>query len=88
MLLIQLIIKSRVLYHFFKRIAYKKGRAAAITATAIKLAVIIWNMIVKKQPYNPPANEQYLKNMKEKRIKIIQKIMKRSNIVTSELSIV
>lgn len=36
---------------FFKRIAYKKGRNAAITATARKLAVIIWNMIVKTQDY-------------------------------------
>lgn len=80
--------KQGALYHFFKRIAYKKGRAAAITATARKLAVIIWNMIVKKQAYNPPENEQYLKDMKEKRIKIIQKIMKKSNIITYELSVV
>lgn len=36
---------------FFKRIAYKKGRVAAITATARKLAVIIWNMITKAEPY-------------------------------------
>ena len=80
--------KQGALYHFFKRIVYKKGRAAAITATARKLAVIIWNMIVKKQAYNPPENEQYLKDMKEKRIKIIQKMMKKSNIITSELSVV
>lgn len=36
---------------FFKRIAYKKGRVSAITATARKLAVIIWNMLVKEEPY-------------------------------------
>ena len=36
---------------FFKRIAYRKGRNAAITATARKLAIIIWNMITKNQPY-------------------------------------
>jgi hypothetical protein len=36
---------------FFKRIAYKKGRVAAITATARKLAVIIWNMLTKEEPY-------------------------------------
>ncbi|WP_460916045.1 IS110 family RNA-guided transposase, partial [Spirosoma areae] len=34
---------------FFKRIAYKKGRVAAITAR--KLAMIIWNMITKVEPY-------------------------------------
>ena len=36
---------------FFKRIAYKKGRVAAITATARKLSVIIWNMLTKEEPY-------------------------------------
>lgn len=36
---------------FFKRIAYKKGRVAAITATARKLAVIIWHMLTKAEPY-------------------------------------
>jgi hypothetical protein len=36
---------------FFKRIAYKKGRVAAITATVRKLAVIIWNMLIKEEPY-------------------------------------
>jgi transposase len=36
---------------FFKRIAYRKGRGAAITATARKLAIIIWNMLVKQQEY-------------------------------------
>src|SRR5690606_13411460 len=40
-------LKGGVLNAFFKRIAYKKGRAAAITATARKLAVIIWHMIKK-----------------------------------------
>ncbi len=30
-----------------------KGRMAAISATARKLAVIIWNMVVKKVPYQP-----------------------------------
>lgn len=37
---------------FFKKIAFKKGRVAAITATARKLAVIIWNMITKKVQYS------------------------------------
>jgi pyoverdine/dityrosine biosynthesis protein Dit1 len=46
------------LSRFFKKIAFKKGRQKAITATARKIAIIIYNMIVKKQPYNPP--EQYL----------------------------
>jgi hypothetical protein len=43
--------KDHELTPFFKRIAFKKGRIAAITATARKLAVIIWNMVTKAEPY-------------------------------------
>ncbi|MEM0942255.1 MAG: IS110 family transposase, partial [Bacteroidota bacterium] len=42
--------KDGVLTRFFKRKAYQKGRGTAITATARKLAVIIWNRMVKKEP--------------------------------------
>jgi hypothetical protein len=50
---------------FFKRINYKKGRATAVTALARKLAVIIWNMLVKGTNYNPPTEYLFLD---EKRI--------------------
>jgi transposase len=43
---------------FFKRIAYKKGRKEAITATANKLAVIIYNMLTKYQQYIPYHNDK------------------------------
>ena len=46
-------LKDSDLGKFFKKIAFRKGRQAAITATARKLAVILWNMITKKQPYEP-----------------------------------
>ena len=36
---------------FLKRIAYKKERVAAITATARKLAVIIWHVPTTEEPY-------------------------------------
>ena len=71
---------------FFKRIAYRKGRAAAITATARKLAVIIWNMIVKKQPYNPINQIDYKESIKAKAIKSIQKRMKKLGITNTQLS--
>jgi len=50
--------KDGFLLMFFRRIAYKKGRTAAITATARKLAVIIWNMIMKNRniPTSIPKN--------------------------------
>jgi transposase len=80
-------VKKGALYSFFKRIAYKKGRGAAITATARKLSVIIWNMIVKKQPYQPIEEENYIKLIKQKRIALIRKMMKNSNILMGELSV-
>jgi transposase len=42
-------LKDTHLADFFKKVLYRKGRTAAVRATARKLAVIIWNMIVKKQ---------------------------------------
>lgn len=51
-------LKGSPLHDFYKKIAFKKGGRKAITATARKLAVIIWNMITKKIPYQ--AKEEYL----------------------------
>ena len=53
---------------FFKRIAFKKGRVVAITATARKLAVIIWNMIVKAEPYK--KNQVEISQEKQKAMKV------------------
>ena len=71
---------------FFKRIAYKKGRAAAITATARKIAVLIWNMIIKKQAYHPINSEQYKEKLKQIKTKQIQKIIKQHKIDINTLS--
>lgn len=78
--------KEGHLLSFFKRIAYKKGRGAAITATARKLAVIIWNMIVKQEPYQPMNDKLYEEKIKQKRVAIMKKMMRQSNISISELS--
>jgi len=68
--------KDHELTPFFKRIAFKKGRIVAITATARKLAVIIWNMIIKGEPYNKDKGK--ISNEKSKAIKLWQ-IEKRIN---------
>jgi transposase len=78
--------KNGALVSFFKRIAYKKGRAAAITATARKLATIIYSMIIRQEEYRPMGSEQYQELIKLKRINSIRKMMKNSNILASELS--
>ncbi len=78
--------KEGNLMHFFKRVAYKKGRAAAITATARKLAVIIWNMIVKQVEYNPIPDQDYKLLLKQRAIRSIRNRMNRLNITSSEIS--
>lgn len=67
-------LKDTHLADFFKKILYKKGRTAAVSATARKLGVIIWNMIVKKQPYQPPI--QYLFLDQKRKMGLIKKIKK------------
>lgn len=51
---------STPLRDFFHRINFRKGRVSAITATARKLAVIIWNMVVKGIAYHNPEGYLYL----------------------------
>jgi hypothetical protein len=58
--------KDHELSPFFKRIAFKKGRVAAIIATARKLAVIIWNMITKAQPYQ--KNQVEVNSQKQRKL--------------------
>jgi transposase len=53
-------LKDTHLSNFFKRVCFRKGRTVAVSATARKLAVIIWNMVVKKIPYTPPTQYLYL----------------------------
>ena len=38
---------------FFQRIAYKAGRIKAITATARKLAVVVYKMLTTGEAYEP-----------------------------------
>jgi transposase len=52
--------ESTPLRDFFHRINFRKGRVSAISATARKLAVIIWNMVVKGTAYINPAGYLYL----------------------------
>lgn len=75
-------LKDTHLSDFFKRIAFRKGRQAAISATARKLAVIIWNMIVKKISYKPPT--EYLFLDQKRKMRLVTRI--RKNIVKFDLS--
>ena len=65
-------LKEGHLSDFFRRINYKKGRATAVSATARKLAVIIWNMLTKGIPYNPPS--EYLFLDQKRKLKMVNRI--------------
>ncbi len=67
-------LKDTHLSNFFQRIAYKKGRTIAVSATARKLAVIIWSMIVKRIPYKPPT--EYLFLSQKRKPKLVTRIKK------------
>ena len=67
-------LKDTHLSDFFRKVLYRKGRTAAVSATARKLAVIIWNMIVKRQSYNPPT--QYLFLDQKRKMGLIKKMKK------------
>lgn len=60
--------KNNPLTPFFRRIAFRKGRGAAITAVARKLAVIIYNMITKKESYKPYDFEKHNASSRNKQI--------------------
>jgi transposase len=64
--------KQGPLLNFFKRIAYRKDRASAITATARKLATIIYNMITRKEAYKPTVPLTMSDKTKNKIIKNMQ----------------
>lgn len=53
-------LKDTHLSNFFNRVCYRKGRTVAVSATARKLAVILWNMIVKNVPNKPPTDYLFL----------------------------
>ena len=65
---------STPLRDFFQRINFRKGRVSAISATARKLAVIIWNMVVKGIPYHNPAGYLFLDQ--KRKLGIVKRIQK------------
>lgn len=65
---------STPLRDFFHRISFRKGRVSAISATARKLAVTIWNMVVKGAPYINP--EGYLFLDQKRKLGLVKRIKK------------
>ena len=67
-------LKDTHLSNFFRRVAFRRGRTAAISATARKLAVILWNMITKHVPYQPPT--EYLFLDQKRKMRMVNRIKK------------
>jgi transposase len=67
-------LKDTHLSNFFNKVAYRKGRAVAVSATARKLAVILWNMVVKNLPYKPPTDYLFLDE--KRKLKIVARVKK------------
>lgn len=79
-------LKESDLGRFFQKIAFKKGRQAAITATARKIAVILWNMIIKRIPYTPKTQYIFL-DEKRKQLAIVRKKIAKFGIDPNELGV-
>lgn len=80
-------LKDTPLSNFFKRINFRKGRTSAISATARKLAVIIWNMVVKKLPYNNEHGYEFLDQKRKRKVQEVKKLIHKFDIKTDELEL-
>ena len=78
-------LKDTALSNFFKRIAFRKGRTSAISATARKLAVIIWNMLVKKVPYKPDTDYEFLDQKRKRKVMEMKKPIHKFDITPEDL---
>ena len=78
--------KDGVLKKIFSRIAFKKGRAAAITALARRLAEIFWIMTVRKVPYKAQNEKDYDEQTKKSIIKNIQHKMRKMNLTAEDIA--
>jgi transposase len=80
-------LKDTPLSNFFRRINFRKGRGAAISATARKLAVIIWNMIVNNQPYRNDYGYEFLDQKRKRKVLEARKLIQKFRIGMEELAL-
>jgi transposase len=58
---------------FYRRLKAKLGAPKAITATARKIAVIVYHMLKDRQPYRDPGASYYQERFQERRIRKLQR---------------
>lgn len=76
--------KNHPLRKFFSRIAYKKGTGAAITATARKLAAILFHMLTKKETFNVHDHHQEIYE-RERRLASLRRVLTSLNLTDQEI---
>jgi transposase len=62
---------------FFRRIKAKHGAPVAITATAHKLARIVYHMLKHRQPYHDPGAQQYNEQQRQRLLHNLQRQAKK-----------
>jgi len=77
--------KSR-LGDFFRRVAFRKGRSVAITATARKIAVIIYKMLETGKEFSYDYEKNEAERLRKSQIKNITKKIRQLGINEDELS--
>jgi len=60
-----------ILYNLF--VILWRTTTVAVSATARKLATILWNMLYKNQHYNPPTVYEYLDQKRNRKVIELQK---------------
>jgi transposase len=80
-------LKDTELSNFFKRIAFRKGRTSAVSATARKLAVIIWNMVTKKIPYKTADQYEFLDQKRKRKVREMKKLIHKFDITPDDLGL-
>jgi len=78
--------KDTTLSYFFRRIAFKRGRKVAITATARKLAIIVYNMLQNGQDYQPMGTEEYQQLVRQNKLKNIQRTIRKLEVKAEEIT--
>lgn len=71
---------------FYRRLRYRIGPSAAITATARKLACLIYRMVTKGQAYCDMGAEKYEQRVNEQQVKNLKKRAKQLGYELSEIA--
>jgi len=82
---VERIVANNPLKSFMKRIASRKSRAVAITATARKIASIVWVMLTKKVQFNHDLATEYQVILRKQKIKTLQRIINEFGVFSTEV---